>query len=279
MSGSHGWTEPGRGSQLQPPGGHAPLFQRAPTGKLAVRYIRNANAGDSGSRVPGIHFPGSQAGGVWGATRELWASKPGRPGRRAAWRRRRAGAEAGRRVCEQRARAAGACGVPGRGPSWGGPRGPGFGWDGVGGRGRGSAVPQWPPGRGRLPTPALRCRRSWLPAAALTPRAPPGASLPPCPEPGARAAGGGGGGRCGPPQGRETASRRADPRRRCSPAGGGRLAGSAAGVPGRRRGSGARGLSAACCGPAPSQRVPSVPCPSSSSVPRPRPLLSQLPGA
>ena len=72
-SGSPGWDEPGPGSLLQPPGDRAPPFQKAPTGKLAVHYIRNANAGDSGSRVPGVHFPLSQSeafGGGRGAVGE-----------------------------------------------------------------------------------------------------------------------------------------------------------------------------------------------------------------
>ncbi|CAD7681029.1 unnamed protein product [Nyctereutes procyonoides] len=47
------------------------------------------------------------------AAAKLWASNRGRPGRRAAWQRRRAGEEAGRSQSASRARAAGVCGVPG----------------------------------------------------------------------------------------------------------------------------------------------------------------------
>lgn len=100
--GLKGWDEPGCGCLLQQPSDHAPPFQRAPTRKLAVHYIRNANTGDSGSWVPGVHFPISQSE-AFGAATKLWASDPGRPGRRAAWWRRRAGERAGRSLSGSRA--------------------------------------------------------------------------------------------------------------------------------------------------------------------------------
>lgn len=59
-------------------------------------------------------------------------------------------------------------------------RGPGVCvWGCVGGRGRGPERPAVAARRWRFLTLALRCSRSWLPAAALTPEAPPGAALAP----------------------------------------------------------------------------------------------------
>lgn len=109
-----------------------------------------------------------------GAAAELWASYPGRPGRRAAWWRRRAGEEAGRSGSGSRARGQRGCAVsPGSVQAGEGPGRAVCVWGRVGGGGGALAVLQWQPGRPRLLTLALRCSRSWLPAGALTPRAPP----------------------------------------------------------------------------------------------------------
>lgn len=125
-----------------------------------------------------------------GAAAELWQNNPGRPGRRAAWWRRRASEEAGRGVswshaCWQRGCVVSPSSVQaGEGP------GPGVCvWSRVEGGGGALAVLQWLPGRRRLLTLALRCSRSWLPAGALTPQAPPGAALAPgAPEAGQQVA-------------------------------------------------------------------------------------------
>lgn len=120
-----------------------------------------------------------------GAAAELWASNP-REARPEGCVAEAAHGRGGwvQRVREPRAPAAGGVWCPpvrlrpGRDPGW-----VFYVWGPVGGGAL--AVLQWQPGCPRLLTLALRCSRSWLPAGALTPRAPPGAAL----APGAPAAG------------------------------------------------------------------------------------------
>lgn len=114
-----------------------------------MHYIRNANAGDSGSRVPGVYFPVSQSE-AFGGGREAVGEQLGEARPEGcvvvAARRRRGWAQP---VWEPRARAAGVCGVPGFSSGWGGPGGRVFvSGAALGGGGGAPSVPQWPPGAG-----------------------------------------------------------------------------------------------------------------------------------
>lgn len=83
-------------------------------------------------------------------------------------------------VREPGALASGVCGATRLGSGWGGTPGWVFmSGAALGGRGGGRAVLQWQPGHWRLLTPALRCSRSWLSTAALSPGAPLGATVAP----------------------------------------------------------------------------------------------------
>lgn len=73
----------------------------------------------------------------------------------------------------------GVWGVPRLGSEWRGTRAPCLRLELCGEKGAGPAIPQWQPGRSMLWKLALRCSRSWISAATLTPRAQPGAALVP----------------------------------------------------------------------------------------------------
>lgn len=137
-----------------------------------MQVIRGVESRGFTSRYPNLRRLGVAA--------KLWASNWGeaRPeGCVVAAARRRGGWA--QPVWEPRARAAGVCGVPGFGSGWGGLGGRCLCLGLRRGRGRGPGRPAVAARRWRLLTPALRCSRSWLPAAALTPGAPPGAALAP----------------------------------------------------------------------------------------------------
>eukprot|EP00071_Canis_lupus_P030383 XP_022263940.1 uncharacterized protein LOC102156393 [Canis lupus familiaris] len=132
---------------------------------MQMQVIRGVESRGFTSRYPKLRRLGAAA--------KLWASNRGRPGRRAAWQRRRAGEEAGRSQSARRARAAGVRGVPGCSLVGGGRLGSGPSrdvWaavDALGevsaARGHAAAV-----GSGALPCNSRRCALPAQPAA--TPR-------------------------------------------------------------------------------------------------------------